>query len=316
MNIGYFTDVHARATTPEGRSDNFRDSIFSKMRSLKEIWKKHDVDFVVCGGDLFDSPEPPYSILNEMQNILKSWDRNIISAIGSHDYFGYQLRSFDRTALGNLHGGGIIKVLGLPGESNEIVLENSQLSVRIVFNNHTYWLEEKPEELSVKKNSENITIQVVHGSIVSKSVPYPHILCKNFKTESDIILCGHIHHPWSEEVDGGTFINPGSVGRLENTGEYRVPKVLIITIDENTHDISYVFDTIPGGIENPFNSKLEKTEVSQMQDINRFLSMISENKNVEIVDLKEQIPRIAEHFEFDSEVVDKAFELLERTKEG
>ncbi|MCK9437715.1 MAG: metallophosphoesterase family protein, partial [Synergistaceae bacterium] len=316
MKIGFFTDVHARATSPEGRTDNFRESIFNKMRAIGDIWKQNHVDYVICGADLFDSPEPPNSVLYEMMDILKSWGINIYSAIGSHDYFGYQLRSFDRTALGILHCAGVVRVMGLEGESNEVTLRINKISqqypsAKVVFNNHTYWMEQNPKELELPSSYPETVIQVIHGSVVMKSVPYPHILASDLNTKAQIVFCGHIHHGWGviQLPNKVAFCNPGSIGRLENTGVQRTPRVAILTITCNNnpmpYDASIELIDVPS-LDHPFNEKVEKKDNIQVQDVARFIQMVRKT-SVEAVDLKQQVPLIAEKLGYGSLVIEEAF---------
>ncbi|MCK9428739.1 MAG: metallophosphoesterase family protein [Candidatus Omnitrophica bacterium] len=324
MKLGFFTDVHARATSPEGRTDSFRESIFKKMYAIGEIWKQSNVDYVICGGDLFDSPEPPNSVLYEMIDVLKSWNKEIYSAIGSHDYFGYQLKSFDRTALGILHCAGVLRVMGLEGESNEVRLDVKKRDkmyphVDLVFNNHTYWLEQNPKELELPDRFPELVIQVIHGSVVMKPVPFPHILAPTLNTHANLVLSGHIHQGWGVKkvANGVTFCNPGSVGRLENTGEQRTPQVVIVTIikDDDSHDLIQKIELIdiPGALGHPFNDKVDKKINPQVQDVARFLQMVQKT-NIEAVDLKQQIPLIAEKLGYGSEVIETAFKLIEGAK--
>ncbi len=249
MKIGYFTDLHIRHDSPQGRLDNFYESIQKKLIEVGEIFKEQKVDLILLGGDVFDSPDVSNSVIYKTMDIFKQYPAPIIATIGSHDYFGYQMKSFHRTAVGLLHNAGIVRfigndAIGLDNDYHHLISEGDNNKIfRIVATHHTHWLSSKPEGYNIKKESDTYTqIQLTHGDLQDKPVIWDHTLIKEITTESDIVLGAHYHPGWDTQVrviNGKSvrFINPGAIGRLENTGVSRIPKVLIMDFAEANYTI-------------------------------------------------------------------------------
>jgi DNA repair exonuclease SbcCD nuclease subunit len=318
--FGIFTDVHARGDTPEGRTDNFRVSLFKKLEEVGEIWKNHEIKDVLFVGDLFHTPDPANGVVNEMIRMLISWDVNIYGVIGSHDYFGYQLATLESTALGILSNSGLIKLIGGKGfPAFEQLPLNVQKGTNIIITGtpHTYKQADDPAYLHMPKygNPSDFQIQLVHCDLYHKHVPWPHVLIVDVHTESQLVLSGHIHTGWNAPIKIGntTFVNPGAIARLENTGIQRVPRVCILDVYDNlTFKIEYI--ELESGKNHPFKEKLivsDKNEI--MQDVSKLLNLI-DTKKVEMIDIKARLPEVAKQMGFTDDVLIIAFELLEAAK--
>lgn len=329
MKLGFFTDVHARADTPEGRTDDFRKAIFTKLEEVGQIFQ--EVDYVLFGGDLFNTPDPSTSVVNETIRMLKSWNKPIIGVVGSHDYFGYQIKSLQRTALGTLVEAGVITLVGdhvkqikgiqsyytcerwVPVHSTSNVA-TSEKAVTIVGTPHTYWLADDPVNFDSRKmfGDDDLQVQLVHGDLLDKPVPWTHVTVGQVQTNSDLVLSGHYHPGWPGLITtrGTTFVNPGSLSRLENTGRIRTPRVCIIDVKEEKQ-FSVEYKELTSAEKHPFKEKLEQKEENVMQDVTRLLQLI-ETTQIGVVDIKEKLPLVAKEAGYDDEVVEKAFELIEQ----
>jgi hypothetical protein len=106
-----------------------------------------------------------------------------------------------------------------------------------------------------------------------------------------------------------TFINPGSIGRLENTGVERIPRVCIFEVADNmTFKTEYV--QLAKALKHPFRIHERQPEESTIPDISRLFHLI-ETTEVDVVDVKKQLPIVAREAGFSEQVVSKAFEFLE-----
>ena len=319
MKVGYFTDPHARYDTPEGRVDNFNIAIKEKLIETGTIFNDNNVDVILTGGDLFNSPDVPNTIIYSIMGILQEYNAPIIGTIGSHDYFGYQMKSFNRTAMGILHKAGIMQVL--VGESeydlpnHKIITLPNGFKLGVVATHHTYWLAQDPNNYHRDRLPEvHLQIQLTHGDLQDKPVPWDHVLIDDVTTESDIVMGAHYHPGWgtvSRNINGREvrFINPGAIARLENTGVHRIPKVVIIDIDEATSTYTVSEFELQSAAPHPFKDRGKIAEESPMQDIQKLMSLI-ENTNITTLDIKLQLPKIAKELKLSDEVLDIAFECL------
>lgn len=303
--LGYFTDTHVRAETPSGRTDNYKDSILTKLEEIGSIFKTNNVDYALFGGDLFHTPDPVNSLKYDVMHIFKSWQIPIVAVIGSHDYFGYQAKSIKRTAVGLFAKAGIIDIIGVDNypeylECGEFVITGTSHTYDFVQNKNIY----KPTFNIDKKQ-----IQMVHADLNNKPVIWPHVQIKEVTTESDVVLIGHIHNGFvPTTIKNTTFYNPGSIGRLENTNKPRTPEVVILYNNEGKVILNTV--KLTSALLHPFKDKIDASDVEVVQDITRFLTLL-ETSTVDVVDIKKQIQTIADELGETPEVVAKTFSILE-----
>jgi len=114
-------------------------------------------------------------------------------------------------------------------------------------------------------------------------------------------------------LDNTTFVNQGAIARLENTGVRRIPRVCIINTGKdaaNLFDLLYV--QLETALLHPFREKLkDEKEVHSSQDVNRLMQMIGSSE-IDVIDIKQALPKVAKEFDYDSDVLNKAFEFLEK----
>jgi DNA repair protein SbcD/Mre11 len=317
--IGFLTDTHIMGTTPSGRSDDFYSAIMEKLEECGDIWSEHKVDFVIHGGDLFNTHDPSRGVYTDVAKMLRSWNKDVYLLVGSHDYYGYQMKSLRRSGIGSLRASGVIEIFGGGGVDDGISDRLEFRNVRgtrgrIILhgNRHTYWFADAVEELNVAKappggKTDAFLVQVVHGDLVDKSVPWPHILINDVTTDADLVLSGHYHPGWKEPIatkSGAVFYNPGSVARMENTGVRRTPKVCIITIE--SHDKCSIADVeLKSAAEHPFKDKIV-AESAVQYDIINILNLMG-REDVESIDFKKEIPKVANNLELGNDVIERAF---------
>lgn len=312
MKLGFFTDTHLRATTPEGRTDDFAKSILVKLEEIGEIFNQEKVEAVLFGGDLFNSPDSSYSIVYDAMSVLKAWNKRIVGIVGSHDYYGYQMKSLKRTALGLVVNSGIIELVGVEGHSSSITLEGG---VDIFGTSHNYWLDQDPQNYRCDRISDNYMIQLAHGNLQDKPVIWEHQLVGNIKTDSNLVLSGHYHPGWEKPIliENTTFINSGAIARLDNTGKERIPRVLII---DTVAKSNFKFVKLKTAQKHPFKEKLkESKENVSMDSVAKVINLLQTSK-VNLVDVKQQLPGVAITLGYPFEIVEEAFALIEEAESG
>ena len=316
IKIGFFTDLHARNDTPEKRTDNFRESLLIKLHEVGEIFKREKVDLILFGGDLGHTPDPSYSLTNAILKELKSWDKTIVGVIGSHDYFGYQKRTIDRTMMGTMVAADVITLVD--EDTGFIYGSPIEGTVIITGNVHQYDSTDHIERLDLKYFNPDalLQIQLVHCDLYYKQVPWPHILIQDVKTQSDLVLSGHIHSGWMTPMTIGstTFYNPGSIARLEKSKERRIPRVSIIEI-AGKKDYSIRDFMLTTALEHPFRDDVEEFEAEEntSQDISKLLDFI-ETTSIEVTDVKQLLKEFAQRENYSTEIIEVVFELLEKAK--
>lgn len=303
MKLLFFTDSHLRGSTPRSRIDDYTLSLESKFDEIGQIIKQEHINAVLNGGDLFDSPSPAYSVVSTFAKKMKSWNVPIYSIIGSHDKFGYNDNTLNRTANGILEAVGSIQIINDP-----IELKNG---VFICGTFHSYDLDLDPKNY-YKSKPENCKylIQMVHGMLTDKPFFDKYTLIENVITESNLLLAGHYHPGFGPITIGNTtFLNPGSLGRTERTERIYPPSVVIIDTD--------IQEVRALNLKNVVQDVFIETKEEQVliNDIEVFIENLrSRIGTLETFDLKTLIIKIAEQENVDKNIVEKALKYVE-TKE-
>lgn len=315
MKIGYITDLHVRFETPEGRTDNFNKSIFTKLEEAGQVFNDESCDVILCGGDWTDSPDVTNSVIHDLTGVLRQWNKPIVGIIGSHDYYGYEVKSLKRTPIGIIFKSGLIELIG----SKEMQQSVSVGEVIICGTPHTHWLDEDPQNYyQPQYDPSKIQIQLTHGALLEKPAIFQHTLIDSARTESNIVLGAHYHPGWKKvhHIGKTYFVHPGALARLDNTGVERIPKVLIIDTDKLLK-VEEMFRFIPlqTAIPHPFKEKIkESKEEISMSTVNKILDMI-QTTQVNMVDIKSKLPLVAKELNYNNEVLEEAFSALEEAKE-
>ena len=309
MRIGYLTDIHLRVETPEGRTDNFNQSILNKLEESGQIFQEENCDIILCGGDWGDRPDVPYSVCNDLIGVVKDWNKPVYGIIGSHDYYGYQIKSLKRTAIGAIYKAGLIELIGSPGMKEFVELED----VCICGTPHTYWLDDDVKNYYKEKYTDKYQIQLTHGMLLDKPAIFQYTLIKDVKTESELLLAAHYHPGWNKlyyTYGNTTFAHPGGLARIDNTGNIRIPKVMIIDTKINKIYTRELTTAIP----HPFKEKIkESKENTSMNLMNKVMSLLEDTK-VQTIDIKTQIPIVAQELNFGEDIINEAFNLIEEAE--
>jgi DNA repair exonuclease SbcCD nuclease subunit len=216
--ILFATDIHFRATKPISRLDkDFFITILGKIQEIREM--AEHVDLVLLGGDIFDRPDCPHSVVIKVNRAFSNFPCPVYSVIGNHDIFGYEGQTVDATALGSLFEMGNVKRLDAMHPAPGIAI---------------YGMHAFDKEIWQVPASEGTKILVSHKLITTVTIPN----CKTFMvddiarlTNADIVLSGDIHFPHVVTTDSKLLVNPGSLSRLSIDDRDRQPQVAIITID-------------------------------------------------------------------------------------
>jgi hypothetical protein len=106
------------------------------------------------------------------------------------------------------------------------------------------------------------------------------------------------------------FCNPGSLGRVENTGTPRIPRVCIIVVDVSTKRVEVQYVPLTHATPHPFKEKVDSADENPMKDVARLLELIG-GTQVQAIDLKVQLPAVAQALGFTDVELEAAFALIE-----
>jgi len=217
MRFLYFSDPHFRTTQPRYRLDNFFDVQINKLKNVIQIATQNKCDFIVCGGDFFDSPNPSHQLISAILETLSTNKIDFYSLIGNHDVYGHNLDTINRTGLGVLFASKLVKPSRL--------LEFDDNNYKIVLSMHDYTQELYDPEIHCLKLTQDYRIVISHCMITDVDTVFEHSLIENIKTDANLFLCSHYHVPFkceSKNIRGekNLFLNPGCFTR-QNKNEFK-----------------------------------------------------------------------------------------------
>lgn len=311
MKLLYFTDSHLRSSNPKNRLDNFYETLKQKISEIVDISISENVDYILHGGDLFDRPDTPISLVSDFFKIFNKFQCPIYIVSGNHDIFGHNTNTINRTMLGLLSNLGILNLVN----DKKIILKKDNISVQLTSNPYSYGIDEKINidkyKVTEKNNYVDYMIHMTHGFLVDK--PFlkhiPHTLISDISdTLADITLGGHYHYGFNTvKIDNKYFINPGAIVRISNSliELKRRPKVVIIELaDSITIKDIYLKSALPGELVLD-RSEIERHKFKQ-DKIFEFKEIIDSSSNFNSLDIYELLTQISINESIDDKVKKEA----------
>lgn len=84
----FINDVHLRATTPRARKEcDYLEEILSDLEIVFEYCVKNKIKYILCAGDLFDSPNQSSRVIYKLIMLFKKYQGKVtfITILGNHD---------------------------------------------------------------------------------------------------------------------------------------------------------------------------------------------------------------------------------------
>jgi len=270
MKILYVQDSHIRGINPLNRIGSYYKDLMDKVKALIKLAKKYKVDYIIHGGDLYDSENVSKVLSDEFIDLVEASKIPWLIVPGNHDEVGNDWKLSKRSTLAHIFRRS--KII------NELK-EKEEVGIYIKGYSYYHGIEKDIEEKGlICPKTDKLKIAVVHAMITQKPLPYTamHIVVKNIKTNYDIVLVAHNHKGWLiEEIGETKFINIGAFGRKKSDEMDIEPSALYIDTESPKIEI----------IKLPFKSKdevfnLERiAEVKEQQkDIQDFVNSIKDVK--------------------------------------
>lgn len=312
--------------------DDYPKSLWKKLYQFSD--KIHDfqkngqsIDAVLLGGDLFDHPEPSNRIVNQLVELI--YDTGVPWKViaGSHDIYGYNIKTLPRTALGLLHKTGVVDLLvqNIPyiagscsdGEVPQVGVWGESYYYGIdgdpgVFD--AVWYADGPEP--------KVKILMLHSIITPNVFPADHIRVKDIRTDFDLVLVGHYHPGFKatkvkrlskseSKRQLPVVINPSAFGRVERCEYiYDRPGALMIQVKGTKIELSRISLDVAQPNDEIFETMVNVPIIDQA--ISVFAAEVREiASKVGTVDPKSAFLTVAKKMELEQPVVDTAVEIYD-----
>lgn len=315
MKFLFFTDTHIRATNPVSRKDNFLETIENKFAEIKSLITKHEIDYILHGGDLFDRPDIPVKTVGKFANILKDFNKPIYIISGNHDIYGHNPNTIDRSMLGLLN---TLNIVTLISKDHPIVLEDKDLRIQLSGCPYIYDIDSEYKKYYFPKRIENVDYHIflIHSFLIDKPFvdTVSHTLIDEvLETDANIILSGHYHTGFGvKEINNKYFINPGSLLRTNSSKPElkRIPEIIILDISKENILVKEIplKSALPGEEVLKINNDFEKIKSEALED---FKLLVRQNTNLESYNIYEILKEISDKNNFPKKILEEALKRIE-----
>ncbi|WP_017727391.1 metallophosphoesterase family protein [Halalkalibacterium ligniniphilum] len=299
MKFLYFTDTHIRGTTPKNRLDSFVDTLKDKLHEIMELANKHEVDFLLHGGDVFDRPDLSPNVVGQFAQIFRKANRPIYAISGNHDTYGHNPNTITRTMLGLMDSFGILTLIH---PDQPLLFEENGLRVQISGQPYHYDIDQRDPKLDYYPSNQrraDVLIHLVHSMLVEKALPdeIPHTIIDHiWGTSADVILTGHYHGGFGIKERNGKYIcNPGAIARINNHWSEisRQPTIILGTVTKEGIELKeYPLQSAKKGDDVLDRSFLEKA-VHQEEKLHAFVQQVKEQAEFQSLNMNQIIGEIA-----------------------
>jgi len=295
MRYLYLQDSHIKGKNGVHRLGDYFSDVLLKLDEILSIAKENNCEAIIDGGDFLETASPSYIILDEIADRIEKFGIPMYSLLGNHAMRFGHIENSRYVGLSHLQ-----KRSKLFHPMSDLKMDNTEL-IAIEYN---YGIEEKLKENGVIfKSADKWKLAIIHALVMPKKFldTVLHVTPKQIKTNGDLLLIAHYHHPYEIKVKDSLFLNIGCTGRNSVT-EYNIhPSVLLLDTDKRTHEIIELKSAKPG--EEVFN--LEKVELKKefKQNIDVFIQSL-ESTDFQGLSISGMITDLAKQKNVEKEVVE------------
>lgn len=271
MDFIYLQDIHLRGKNSEYRKADYYAEVIAKIEETIAIAKQRKVDYILCGGDLFDSELVSNTIVDRVLDTIEKGKIPWYIVFGNHDQIGNSTELSKGSSLQHCFN-----------RSKYVLHLTHTISKGCVIQGYDYYhgIENDIKEKGMGANvDEKLKIAIVHAMIVPKPwLPtILHVPIKEIKTDFNIVFCAHYHMPWGIiEHEGTKFINYGCIGR-KSIGERDIDPT-IVYVDTEKEIIEPIKLKSAKPAEEVFDLTKHEEIKTFEEDINNFIQGIKDVK--------------------------------------
>jgi DNA repair exonuclease SbcCD nuclease subunit len=220
----FYTDLHLAGESPRHRIDDFPRALLAKLREVYETAVSEACEFVVFGGDFFNSHRVfSYEVIDDAMDIVCDAKLRTYMVVGEHDLYGHSMVTYKSSTMSHVaRRCGNIEILWEPLDFGEVVL----------YGKHEPDLMDSVLEVQVDPDKYNVL--VCHELLTPNPMPYDVVDTATLAgCPYDMVLSGDLHDGYDTHRVGDTYcVNPGSLARRTTADAERWPQVAIIEVEK------------------------------------------------------------------------------------
>jgi len=304
----FYTDAHVKGINPKSRIDNYYQSWLLKYREVFSIAKENKVLAILEGGDLLDIPNVADSIVDDILDIIEEFKIPVYAMWGNHAMCGHHKDTSKGTSLAHMFRRS--KLFQDCGGGIEVGTD-----FHIDFIDYDHDIENKIKEQGIIIDSKENYWKIAVCHVMITPEPFfkdaAYIIPEDIKTNADLIICGHYHHPWQKKVGNTQFINIGCLGRTNIDMADIEPSVLLLDTDKRNWEVIKLQSAKKGS--EIFDLTKKEILDSNEKELQQFIDSLKEFKSQEL-DLVGIINKIGKDNNVEKEVIDTILNKLGEVK--
>lgn len=275
LSFLFRTDVHVSDRSPESWKGNYVEEIWSNLRQIGELAKKHGAAAVLDGGDFFHVKAPTqnsHRLVAQVALIHQAYPCPVYCVEGNHDIKYNNLETLSDQPLGVLYNARVFNHL------RDETFEKDGVKVRVVGVPYSPF-RTVADLQAIRKHGDEYLLAIVHAlagenppSTVEEFFGEPVFRYEELIVDGgpDCWMFGHWHQDQGAvKIRERWFVNQGAVSRgaLSRENLTRTPKVALIDVRPEGIDVT----TIP----------LLVADASEVFDLERKQLRDEETKSIE-----------------------------------
>jgi len=280
-----FSDLHLKGKNSTYRLGKYKEDILLKVDEILSLAKKYKVEYILDNGDILENESPSYSIIDALADRVESAKIPLYSLLGNHCMLYANIENSKGTALTHLikrskYFNYLDKI-----EGDDYVIKGYEYRTNIE--------KEIKEKGLFFDETDKWKIGIVHALVMEKPFfkDVSHVVCKDIKTNFDLLLLSHYHHPFRVKTKTTEFLNIGCCGRL-NINEHNVEPSVIL-LDTEKRDYKIIKLTCAKKGEEVFDLTKYNELKENKKDIKEFIASLN-SVNFQSLNITEQIFNICE----------------------
>ena len=304
MRFLYLQDTHIKGINPCNRKGDYYQDIMSKIKETISLSEKLEVDYVIHGGDLYDSPNVSNLMVDELVDLIEKAKIQWYILPGTHDEIGHNWELSKGVSLAHIFRRSklITELIALPNK-NGYVIQGFRYY-------HNCEQDIKTNGLKCQYPNAKFRIAVTHAFITLKPFlpQVMHVVAKDIKTDFNVVLVAHYHAQWGiKDIGGVKYVSLGCFGRT-SIDEVGI-KPTVALIDTSTQEIKLI----------PLKNAKMGSEVFNLEgvekmknfegEIDKFIKSLDSTK-FQALDIKGLVEHLSKENNVEKEVKDCVIERI------
>ena len=225
MKLLFYSDMQLSGKRPRHRVDDYPRALVTKMAEVYATASRHGCEFVVFGGDFFNSHRVfSYELICDAMEIVCGSDLVTYAIVGQHDVYGYNPETFKSSTLAFMTRlCPQFKVLWEPTTHGCVRLHASHV-----------WDDLENSRRVSFDGSEYVEVLVAHHLLSKGKQMFDVVSTADFGhgCPYDLVLSGDLHTGYPpHQVDSTWFANPGAMARQKIAEIERPVRCAVIDVE-------------------------------------------------------------------------------------